>query len=237
MPSSKQRMTSLIFVISFGWSSVEASNSIFFQGQANASVAEKTLQCCGDNTTWVSFDSKGTATKPECFGCVGPYPWSKLTNGKYTIICPNANEPGVREKAELNIWKYQAWRKKNARSNKKHHNLNTVNWEDIPKKQHEAIAAQQRALLSVGFQSIASSASSTLRGGSSSSITCHTNVTLHQDVVILSTQSLKPQIPIAIHSHMPHLSLQMGTFKEEKDCTALRCMIDTDASLNTANFH
>jgi hypothetical protein len=36
---------------------------------------------------------------------------------------------------------------------------------------------------------------------------------------------------------MPHLSLQMGTSREERDCPALRCMFDTNASLNTANFH
>ncbi len=36
---------------------------------------------------------------------------------------------------------------------------------------------------------------------------------------------------------MPHLTLQTGTSKEEKDCPALRCMLDTGASLSTANFH
>ena len=36
---------------------------------------------------------------------------------------------------------------------------------------------------------------------------------------------------------MPHLSLQMGTATDERDCPALRCMLDTGASLSTANFH
>ncbi len=36
---------------------------------------------------------------------------------------------------------------------------------------------------------------------------------------------------------MPHLTLQTGTSNEEKDCPGLRCMIDTGASLSTANFH
>jgi hypothetical protein len=53
----------------------------------------------------------------------------------------------------------------------------------------------------------------------------------------MSTQSSKPQIPIAIHSPMPHLTLQTGTSYEEKDSPGLRCMIDTGASLSTANFH
>ncbi len=97
------------------------------QGHAHASVAKKTLQHYGDDATQVSFESKGTASKPECFGCGGPHPWSRLTDGKYTAICPNANKPGVREKAELNIQKYQARKKKNSRNNKKRCNLNTVN--------------------------------------------------------------------------------------------------------------
>jgi hypothetical protein len=36
---------------------------------------------------------------------------------------------------------------------------------------------------------------------------------------------------------MPHLSLQTGTAKDERDCPALCCMLDTGASLSTANFH
>ncbi len=140
------------------------------QGHAHASVAEKTLQRYGYDATRVSFESKGTASKPKCFGCGGPHPWSKLTNSKYTVICPNTNEPGVREKAELNIQKYQARRKKNLRNSKKRHNLNTVSWEDIPEKQHEVLATQQHALLSMGSQSIASSASSTLTGSSKPSV-------------------------------------------------------------------
>ena len=31
--------------------------------------------------------------------------------------------------------------------------------------------------------------------------------------------------------------MQTGTSKEEKDCPGLRCMLDTGASLSTANFH
>jgi hypothetical protein len=36
---------------------------------------------------------------------------------------------------------------------------------------------------------------------------------------------------------MPHLIMQTGTSKEEKDYPGLRCMLDTGASLSTANFH
>jgi hypothetical protein len=36
---------------------------------------------------------------------------------------------------------------------------------------------------------------------------------------------------------MPHLTLQMGGPKEEKDCPALRYMLDSGALLSTTNFH
>jgi hypothetical protein len=85
------------------------------QGQANASVAEKTIRRYGGGeATRSSYEPKG----PDCFGCGNPHPWSRLTDGKYVMTCPNANKPGIREKAELNIQKYQAWKKKNARKNK-----------------------------------------------------------------------------------------------------------------------
>jgi hypothetical protein len=208
------------------------------QGQANASVAETTIQRYGgEESTCSAYEAKRQPGKPECFGCGGPHPWSKMTDNKYVVICPHANEPGIWEKAELNIQKYQAQKKKNARNNQKRCNLNTVNWEDIPEKRREILAAQHHASLGKVIPSSASSASSTLTGGSSPSIIRRGTVTLHQDVVVLSTQSSKPQVPITIYCPMPHLSLQTGTSKEEKDCPALCCMFDTGASLNTAIFH
>jgi hypothetical protein len=208
------------------------------QGQANASVAETTIRHYGgEESTRSAYEAKRQPGKPECFGCGGPHHWSKMTDNKYVVICPHANEPGIREKADLNIQKYQAWKKKNLRNNQKRRNLNTVNWEDFPEKRCEILAAQHHASLGKVIPSCASSASSTLTGGSSPSIIRRGTVTLHQDVVVLSTQSLKPQILIAIHSPMPHLSLQTGTSKEEKDCPALGCMFNTGPSLNTANFH
>jgi hypothetical protein len=154
------------------------------------------------------------------------------------VVCPRADKPGVREKVELNIQKYQSRKKRNARNNKKCKNLNTVNWEDIPESRRDVLAAQHHASLNKVVPGSASSAASTLTGAlGPPGLICRGNLTLHQDVVILSTQSSKPQIPITIHSPMPHLIMQTGTSKEEKDCPGLRCMLDTGASLSTANFH
>jgi hypothetical protein len=62
------------------------------------------------------------------------------------------------------------------------------------------------------------------------------STTLHQDVVILASNTTKPPIPIVIHSPMAHLTLQTGCSHEEKDCTALKCIFDSRAALSTANF-
>jgi len=207
-------------------------------GQAHASQAEKTIQRYGGGDA--SKRSPSGTYVPECFGCGGPHNWSKLVDSKYVVICPRADEPSIREKADMNIQKYQARKKRNARNNKKRKNVNTVNWEDIPESRRDVLAAQHYASLHKIVPSGASSAASTLTSASGpppAGLIRRGNLTLHQDVVILSTQSSKPQIPITIHSPMPHLIMQTGTSKEETDCPGLRCMLDTGASLSTANFH
>ena len=163
-----------------------------------------------------------------------------MVDGKYVVVCPNANKPGICEKAELNIQKYQQRCRRNSCNNKKQWNLNTVNWGDIPERRQAVLLDQHRALMAVttsggGGTSIASS----ITGSTNTGVIRRGSVTLHQDVVVLSTHqcSNKPQIPIAIHSPMPHLTLQAGRPKEEKDCPALGCMLDSGASLSTANFY
>jgi hypothetical protein len=114
--------------------------------QAYPSVAEKTLQQYGSNATKRNQDFSGSG-QHECFGCGKPHPWSKLVDCKYVVIHPNTNQPGIKEKAKLNIQRYQLRREKNACNNKKRKNLNTVNWEDIPEKQREDILGQQCAFM------------------------------------------------------------------------------------------
>ena len=207
--------------------------------QSNPSVAEKTLRKYGDDTTKVSRDSDGSA-RMECFGCGSTqHPWSRMVDGKYVVVCPSADQPGIRAKAELEIQKYTQRRRRNLRNNKKKRNLNTVNWADIPAKRQAVILEQQRAGGTVSVPpGGGSSVASSITGTTNLSVVRRSNVTLHQDVVVLSANqcSNKPTIPIAIHSPMPHLTLQTGSAKEEKDCPGLRCMLDS-ASLSTANFH
>jgi hypothetical protein len=67
--------------------------------------------------------------------------------------------------------------------------------------------------------------------------TKHSSVALHQDVVVLASDSHKLPISIAIHSLMAHIMLHTGLPSKEKDCLALKCVFDLGAALGTANFH
>jgi hypothetical protein len=110
---------------------------------ANPSVAKKTLRKYGDDASKVSRDSSGNSRINECFGCGSTqHPWSKNVDGKYVVVCPNADNPGVREKAASEIQKFTQRCRRNLRNNKKSKNLNTVNWADIP-EQRRAILLQQ----------------------------------------------------------------------------------------------
>ncbi len=108
-------------------------------------------------------------------------------------------------------------------------NINTINWEDLPAKSQEIILLQQRLVSSVvtqDNQSVSSSITGTT--GINRSGTKHGSVTLHQDVVIiLSSDTTKPPIPIVIHSPMAHVTLQTGLSNKERDCPALKCVFDS----------
>jgi hypothetical protein len=120
---------------------------------------------------------------------------------------------------------------------RKKRNVNTINWEDLPASSQEQILLQQRALTSI-ITNKSSSVSSPITGGMG--ITClgteRSSVTLHQDVVVLASDSHKPPISIAIHSPMAHIMLHTGLPNKEKDCPALKCVFDLGATLSTANF-
>jgi hypothetical protein len=70
--------------------------------------------------------------------------YSKNVDGKFIVVCPNANNPGVRDKAALEIQKFTQRRRRNLRNNKKRKNLNTVNWADIPEQRKAILLDQQR---------------------------------------------------------------------------------------------
>jgi hypothetical protein len=205
--------------------------------QAFPSLAEQTINSYsnGDEATKSAAGSPGL----ECFGCGGPHPWSKREHGKWAVIYPNATKPGIQECATLQISQFQTRKKKQAREYKKKKIIKTLYWEDLPAKSQERILLQQQ-LVSLVVTQDNQNVSSSITGATG--INClgtkYGSVTLHQDVVIiLSSDTTKPPIPIVIHSPMAHVTLQTGLFNEERDCLALKCVFDFGAALSTANFH
>ena len=207
------------------------------------SVAETTLNrySKGDDSTKGSDTTGGGSfIERTCFGCGQPHAWSKKEKGQYVIVCPNANKPGITEHAAAQIKDFQARRGRKHSKATKRKNLNTVNWDDIPSERREVLLQQHRASSVVttdGGGSVGSSITGATTSPTRASSNCNGSLTLHQDVVVLSSKPSKPPIPIAIHSPMAHISLQTGTSAEEKDCPNLRCVVDTGAALSTANFH
>ncbi len=141
-------------------------------------MAEKTIQCYGGDEAGKRPSS--STFVPDCFGCGGPHPWSRLVDGKYIVICPRATEPGIKEKAESNIQKMQARRKRNAKNNKKRKNVNTVNWEDIPESRRAVLATQAQEFVAKAVPSGAASTVSTITAASSPGLIRRSNVTLHK---------------------------------------------------------
>ena len=212
----------------------------FFSGTAQGSglslpsVAEQTLKryAGGDDSTKGSEGSSFVERK--CWGCGMPHPWSKKERGKYVVICPNADKPGIRAHAAAQIKDFQERRGRKTAKILKHKNVNTLTWDDIP-KERRAVLLQQHHATSVVTTDGASVASSIT--GATSPQKPRNSVTLLQDVVVLTGTSTLPPIPVAIHSPMAHITLATGLPNEEKDCPNLRCVFDTGAALSTANFH
>ena len=96
-------------------------------------------------------------------------------------MCPQADQPGIRDHAKDEIAKFHGCKKKKAKESGKRKNINTVNWENLPKASQEHILLQQRANTSVSA-SDATSVTSTLTGATGAK---RGNITLLQDVVIL----------------------------------------------------
>ena len=205
-------------------------------GLSLASVAGQTLKrySGGDDST---KGSKGSGfVEGKCWGCGMPHPWSKKEKGKYMVTCPNADKPGIRAHAATQIKDFQERRGRKTAKGTKRKNVNTLNWDDIPKERRAVLLQQHHSgsVVTTDGGSVASSitgVTTPVRPGTRSS------VTLHQDVVVLTGTSSLPPIPVAIHSPMAHITLQPGTVAEERDCPNLRCVFNTGAALSTANFH
>jgi hypothetical protein len=83
------------------------------------SVAERTIKSytpgiCGGTTPGDKADAN-----LSCFGCGGPHHWSKKMHGKWVILCPHKDQPGVMDRAKLAIAQFQSRRKRKTRESQK----------------------------------------------------------------------------------------------------------------------
>jgi hypothetical protein len=154
------------------------------------------------------------------------------------VICPNADKPGIRANAAIQIKEFQERRGRKTAKSSKRKNVNTLTWDDIPRERRAVLLQQHHSGLVVTTDG-GSVASSIIGVTTPQRPSACNSVTLHQDVIVLTgtSSSSLPPIPVAIHSPMAHITLETGTANEEKDCPNLRCVFDTGAALSTANFH
>jgi len=99
-------------------------------GSSFPSLAEWTISSydtCGTKTTSASN------SELKCFGCGGPHPWSEKKGRNWEIVCPHADQPGIRDHAKDEIAKFRGRKKKKAKENGKRKNINNVNWDDFPR--------------------------------------------------------------------------------------------------------
>jgi hypothetical protein len=198
----------------------------FFQGLAQTfnSITEQTIdKYAGSKGAKPSGGKQPGRGKLKCFGCNGPHPCSRKDNREWKVICPNALNQCVAEKAQSEISKFQACRKKKQQEHKKWKNVNTINWEDIPTECQEVILQQQYSLMSVVVSKGTPSVGSSVTNATGTAHpTTRSSVTLHQITIVLASSNSKPPIPISIHSPMAHIILKTGLSMEKRESLSLK---------------
>ena len=191
-----------------------------------------------------------------CHGCGGPHAWTEYKNGEHIVICPNRDNPGVRENAKKNIEKMKANRQKRHRQNTKRKNLGTANFADFDVAGQDRI--REQVLLSLhgpgrdvsGATSVSSSVTTPssiapAHGGGRGGGTGRGSpagrgggrVFIVDVTVLAAGPTLKPMMPIAIHSNLPHIVMQFGPTLDCPNSPSIRCAVDSCAALSTGNFH
>jgi hypothetical protein len=115
------------------------------------------------------------------------------------VICLNKDQPGVRDRAKLNILQYQTRQRRKTWENQKRKNIHTLNLEDLSRSTQDQILLQHWAKASGATTNATSvSVSSSITGamGSVGTSVKRGSITLHQDVVVLASDSTKPPIPM-----------------------------------------
>jgi hypothetical protein len=224
---------------------------------AYPSQAEQTLRRYPQEGGQGPSTPMGTRGSPSgnrgwtCFGCGGPHPWSEFrgdqgrgNQGQHVVICPNRDNPGIREHAAKQIKKMRKRRKKRHAQNLKRRNLGTANLSGFDEERQNRIREQVLQAEGNHFSvpsSVLMPHSVTQQGldrGRGRSRGHPGGVILVADVVVLAAGLLlKRTMPISIQSNLPHILLQFGTNLDSPNCPSIRCAVDSCAALTTGNFH
>ncbi len=181
-----------------------------------------------------------------CFGCGGPHPYLEFCgNEGRVIICPNKDNPGVRENAACNNEKMRKNRKKRHHQNSKRKNLGTANLSGFDEQSKKRITDQVPAAMTskiVGEHTSITSSVSTPCSPSNNNRSRRRGpgggVVLVADVVVLAAGSpLKRAMPISIQSNLPHITLQFGADLDYPNCPSICCAVNSCSALTTGNFH
>jgi hypothetical protein len=222
--------------------------STAFPSQAEKTLAKYSYQGSGASTDG-SRASESAGSKNgkvglwPCFGCGGPHPWSKFVDGKYVIICPNKDNPGVAQNAAKGIERMRKNRKKRHAQNVKRKNLGTANFSDFDEAGQKRI--REQVLQTIGGREVGDGASvassvttpSTLAPGGGAGRGRGRRHVFVVDVPVLAVSPLKQQMPIAIQSNLPHIILKLGHSLDSPNCPEIRMAVDTCAALTTGSFH
>jgi hypothetical protein len=177
-----------------------------------------------------------------CYGCGGPHPWSEYQQGSYVIICPNQNNPGIKENATRALEGMRKNKSRRYQHNKKRMNLHTVNFGDLPETtrawmqgqvhQYEASSGTSVVLSVTGPSTLSTLTPPAREPGGGNSIM------FMIDVPCLAAGSLfKRMMPITIQSNLPHIVLQFGPDLDMADCPQVHCAVDTCTALTTGNSY
>jgi hypothetical protein len=178
--------------------------------------------------------------------CGSPHPWTEFKNG-----CDN---PGVRKNAKRNIDCMKANRQKRHRQNTKQKNLGTANYYNFDSAGQERIKQQVLLSLKHGTCNVSNTASVASSVTTPSSVLPATNGGLGRgapggrvsggsrifiiDIPVLAARpALKPMMPIAIHSNLPHIVILFGMALDCPNSPSVHCAVDSCAALSTGNFH
>ena len=207
-------------------------------GDAYPSQAESTLSRYSANGRDKGSESAPTTPREiKCWGCDGPHLWAKKgkRDEEPTIVCPNADKPGVKERAKQRYDEYKQWVRtgRSPSGTPRGRRRGKRSKSDSDDSDADKVARQFFTKLMTTLMGTASTP--TAESTPPNKVARH--VFLMEVIVMALNQHSKPSLPVQIQQAMPHIELRLGCDHDQSDAPAIRCVIDTATALSTGNFH